>query len=192
MSRLSNAITMIELLNTGKKYSVNELATILEVTPRMIRSYKDDLEKCGIYIDTVYGPFGGYVLNKSIKFPQRKFNKSDYEFLLNLNTSEKDKEKIICIANKIRGLSIVEDSLVNDENRTLYNNLARAIKEGKKIKISYLSYTKGITSRIVHPYDMFYTANGWAVSAYCELRHDLRLFELKRIEELTLLDEIFE
>lgn len=193
MSKLSNIITMIDLLNTGKKYSVNELADILEVTPRMIRTYKEDLEKCGFYIDTVYGPFGGYVLNRKVKLPQRKFKKDDYDFLINLNVSKENKIRLEGIADKIRGLSVETDEvLITNEIRNHYNSLTRAIKDGKKVSISYKSFTKGLTKRIIHPFDMFYTSNGWAVSAYCELRCDLRLFELNRIEELNVLDESFE
>ena len=48
---------MLNLLSTGKKYTVNDLAEILEVTPRMVRSYKEDLDKCGIYVDTIMGPW---------------------------------------------------------------------------------------------------------------------------------------
>ena len=50
MSKISNALTMLELLNNNRKYSINELAERLEVTPRMIRIYKQDLENAGIYI----------------------------------------------------------------------------------------------------------------------------------------------
>ena len=45
MSKVSNALLMLEYLSNGRKYSINELATLLEVTPRMIRSYKDDLDQ---------------------------------------------------------------------------------------------------------------------------------------------------
>ena len=37
----------------------------------MIRVYKEDLEKAGIYIDTIMGPYGGYVLNQSVRMPIR-------------------------------------------------------------------------------------------------------------------------
>lgn len=53
MSKVSNTLTMLRLLESGKKYSVKELAEKLEVSPRMIKSYKEELEKCGIYIDTI-------------------------------------------------------------------------------------------------------------------------------------------
>ena len=71
MSKISNVLTMIEYLSTGKKYSIAELAEKLEVTPRMIRVYKDEIEKAGIYIDTIKGPYGGYVLNQNITVPKR-------------------------------------------------------------------------------------------------------------------------
>lgn len=77
MSKISNVITMVQLLQTGKKYSIKELANELEVTERMIRVYKEDLDKAGIYIDTIKGPYGGYVLNQSVRLPLRKFKKKD-------------------------------------------------------------------------------------------------------------------
>ena len=71
MSKISNVLTMIEYLSTGRKYSIAELSEKLEVTPRMIRVYKDEIEKAGIYIDTIKGPYGGYVLNQNINVPKR-------------------------------------------------------------------------------------------------------------------------
>lgn len=106
MSKLGNAISMLNLLSTGKKYSVSELASILEVSERMVRSYKEDFEKTGIYIDTIYGPTGGYVLNQTIKLPERKFSSSDYKFLLNLDLKDDDRERVQEIANKIRDIYI--------------------------------------------------------------------------------------
>ena len=71
MSKISNVLMMLEYLSTGKKYSIKELSDKLEVSPRMIRIYKDELEKAGIYIDTIKGPYGGYVLNQNINIPKR-------------------------------------------------------------------------------------------------------------------------
>ncbi len=53
MSKVSNVLCMLELLSTGKKYSIKELSEELEVSPRMIRVYKDELEKAGIYLHTI-------------------------------------------------------------------------------------------------------------------------------------------
>lgn len=71
MSKISNVLSMLEYLSSGKKYSIAELSEKLEVTPRMIRVYKDEIEKAGIYIDTIKGPYGGYVLHQNINVPKR-------------------------------------------------------------------------------------------------------------------------
>lgn len=74
MSKLSNTLLMLELLQNGRKYSIKELSEKLEVTPRMIRAYKDELEIAGIFIETIRGPYGGYYLNQNIKLPERYFH----------------------------------------------------------------------------------------------------------------------
>ena len=76
MSKLSNAITLLRLLQNGKKYSIKELADEIEVSPRMIREYKNELELAGIFIESIRGPYGGYYLNQDIKLPQNN-NKKD-------------------------------------------------------------------------------------------------------------------
>ena len=194
MSKLSNALTMLNLLSTGKKYSVQELADILEVTPRMVRSYKEDLDKCGIYVDSIMGPYGGYVLNQSIKLPQRKFKYSDYEFLASLEVSPEKQDELKLIADKIRGIYIGSNTEKHDvlgESKDIFNVLERAMKESRKVKIVYYSYNKGENERIIHPLDMFLLPSGWGVAAYCELRRDLRHFELRRINKIEILDEFF-
>ena len=194
MSKISNVLTMLQLLQSGRKYSINELSNKLEVSERMIRVYKEDLEKAGIYIDTIMGPYGGYVLNQSIRMPSRKFTENDYNFLHNLKVEEQDKEKLQIIADKVHGVyfdSKNEKIELKDEIKTNYNILTRAIKEKRKVKINYYSYKNGNIDRTIRPYDMFLYNNGWGCAAYCELRNDLRHFELKRINKIELLEEKF-
>lgn len=98
MSKLSNVLIMLEYLSNGKKYSIKELSEKLEVSPRMIRVYKEELEKTGIYIDTIKGPYGGYVLNQNINVPKRfitpnniKINNKEYLNIINKAIKEKKK-----------------------------------------------------------------------------------------------------
>lgn len=199
MSKVSNAISMLHLLSTGRKYSIQELATILEVTPRMIRTYKEDLEKSGIYIDSMMGPYGGYVLNQSIRIPERKFKKEDYELLnqyIATTNDLKQKEKLILLKDKIRGIYIgskeeEKELNLNQETQMKYNTLMRAIKLRKKVKILYYSFNSGENERIIEPAEMFLFKEGWYCAAFCELRGDIRHFELKRIIHLELLEETF-
>ena len=98
MSKISNVLTMIEYLSTGRKYSISELSEKLEVSPRMIRVYKDEIEKAGIYIDTIKGPYGGYVLNQNINVPKRfitpnSINIENKEVYNLINKAIKEKKK---------------------------------------------------------------------------------------------------
>ncbi len=200
MSKVSNVITMLELLQTGKKYSINELSNKLEVSERMIRVYKEDLEKAGIYIDTIMGPYGGYVLNQSVRMPARKFKLKDAKLLDEYITSEKDKKKreeLIILQDKIRGVysrSRQEEKELNlkEENGKKYNLLTKAIREKRKVKILYYSYGKGENERIIDPAEMFLFQDGWYCAAFCEKKQDIRHFELKRIIKCELLNEKYE
>ena len=71
MSKLSNALLMLQILQNKRKYNIKELSTELEVSPRMIREYKNELELAGIFIESIRGPYGGYVLNQDVKLPER-------------------------------------------------------------------------------------------------------------------------
>lgn len=50
MSKISNMINMIQILRDQKVHSIQSLAQKLEVSERMIRQYKQELEQAGIYI----------------------------------------------------------------------------------------------------------------------------------------------
>ena len=98
MSKISNVLMMLEYLSSGRKYSISELSEKLEVSPRMIRVYKDEIEKAGIYIDTIKGPYGGYVLNQNINVPKRfitpnAINIKNKEFYNLVNKAIKEKRK---------------------------------------------------------------------------------------------------
>ena len=194
MSKISNVLLMLQYLQNGRKYNIKELAEKLEVSERMIRVYKEELEKAGIYIDTLMGPYGGYVLNQSIRVPSRKFTNDDYLFLHNLNVSDKDREKLEIIADKVRGVyfdSKSENIELKDDIKNYFNILTRAVKERRKVLINYYSYVHGNEDRVIHPLDMFLYNSGWGCAAYCEKKNDLRHFELKRINKIELLDDIF-
>ncbi len=195
MSKISNVITMLNLLSTGRKYTIEELSNLLEVTPRMIRFYKEELEKAGIYIDTIMGPYGGYVLKKPIKLPERKISKKDLSLLEKYIQKYQDPD-LIALKEKIMGIYHQNKEYTKNLNRNqdttkVYNTLMRAIKERRKVEITYHSFQKGNTVRIINPAEMFLFQNGWYCAAFCELRKDFRHFELKRIINLTLLKETF-
>lgn len=193
MGKISNAIQMLNYLNTGNKYSVKDLATKLEVTERMVRYYKAELEQAGIPIETFMGPNGGYyIINTSNQYNQ--FNKYDLQLLENileiLNKSEYEYiDKYKKLVDKIKYTSdILEEKskyfLDNsiEDNTKLYTILKEAIINKTRILILYKNLNQEWQERYIHPLQIFKYDDKYYVTAYCELRDDIRHFEINRIK----------
>lgn len=201
MSKLSNSLVMLKLLSNNRKYSIQELADRLEVSKRMIRVYKDDLEMAGIYIDSIRGPYGGYILNSNIILPEIGFSKYDIlllneiKELLKNNSNFKFLREFEILSNKINNIykatkkKPLLKTLQNNKIQEKYNILSKAIKENKRVLINFISLDKTGKERIIHPCNLFIYNNEWYVSAFCELRGEIRHFALNRIVYFQLINK---
>ena len=129
MSKVSNVLLMLQYLENGRKYSIKELSEKLEVSERMVRVYKEDLEKAGIYVDTIKGPYGGYVLNQSIRIPTRKFLLKDYELKF---------FNIAPVRERILSDFKVGDRLITSEVKEMLRLIYQDFKYGKTPKATDL------------------------------------------------------
>lgn len=68
MSKVANMLNMVQILKDEKIHSIQELSEKLEVSERMIRQYKVELEQAGIYINSITGKYGGYKIEKENNF----------------------------------------------------------------------------------------------------------------------------
>lgn len=127
MSKISNVITMLQLLSTGKKYSINDLVNELEVTPRMVRLYKEELEKAGIFIDSIRGPYGGYVLNQKIYLPKKediqdklKMSELDKKIYNTINKALKENKKVLLIY--LSSDDVIRERIIHPMDLYVYNH----------------------------------------------------------------------
>lgn len=193
MSKISNAIQMLNYLNTGNKYSVRELAEKIGITERMIRYYKCELEQAGIPIETFMGPNGGYYII-NLKNQYINFNKYDIQLLENINVilekiGYKDVIKYRKLINRIQFASDIAEEkskyfLDNGmiEKSELYFALNSAISNKTSLKILYRNLNQEWQERYIHPLQFFKYDNVIYVTAFCELRNDIRHFELNRMK----------
>lgn len=193
MGKISNAIQMLNYLNTGNKYTVKELSQKLGITERMVRYYKQELEESGIPIETFMGPNGGYfIINKYNLYNQ--FNKYDiqllesiYEILKNNDYIYIDKYKKLL--DKIKTTNDINEEKSKyffdnkiEDNSKVYFILNEAIVNNSKITILYRNLNQEWQERNIHPIQIFKFDNRFYVTAYCELRNDIRHFEFNRIK----------
>lgn len=155
MGKLGNTLAMLKILETGRKYTVNELASKIEVSPRMIKTYKAELEKAGIYIDTINGVYGGYVYSHKNNYDV-SFSINDVSCLEKIipmlesegrDEAERLLEKIKTIVIYSGSSSIEEQD--SQELKNKYNIISKAIKNNIDLEIEYKNKI-----RIVTPHNM--------------------------------------
>ena len=68
MSKVANMLNMLQILKDKNIHSISSLAKKLEVSERMIRQYKSELEQAGIYLKSYTGKYGGYKIDENSNF----------------------------------------------------------------------------------------------------------------------------
>ncbi len=79
----------------------------------------------------------------------------------------------------------------------MLQSLRRAILDRRRVRFAYHARTtpKPQTTaepREVDPYGLVYRGDTWYLTGYCHLRHGIRHFRLERMDDLTLLNQIFQ
>lgn len=192
MGKIANMLYMIDLLNTGNIYTLKELSEKIGVTERMIRYYKDEICNNGIAIESFKGPNGGYFMIDEIK-NYTSINKYDIQLLDNVkhflsenNFKYVDKyEEFLDKAKKM--YSIYEEkskyiaNVDTNSSDVIEKIIKSAISKNEKVEIVYNNVDGSQHKRIIHPLYLFKYKENYYVTAFCELRNDIRHFEIKRI-----------
>lgn len=196
MSKVANMLNMVKILEDGKIHTIQDLADELEVSTRMIRIYKRELEQAGIYIQGKQGINGGYILDNMKSTIDIGLTGEEIYQLKNMKKNELDEaiiNKIIkaYITNEHRKDNTKSKQLM-PEFTEIYKDFRLAINNRNKIFIEFKSVNSGKTKRIIHPAELFTYLNNWYVAAFCELRNEIRLFKLNDIISYKILDKKYE
>jgi predicted DNA-binding transcriptional regulator YafY len=202
-------LNMVQILRDGNIHGIRELSEKLEVTPRMIRVYKAELEQAGIYINGKKGVLGGYFLEKELNKIDIGLTSNEIELLYKIKEHELPNkfsiktdnyfnilDKIInAYKNNIKNIDNIKlDIIKNKYNKLskIYKDFRSAINNKNKIFIEYNSINSGNTERIIHPAELFYYLDEWYIASFCELRKEIRLFELNNVIKYKVLDEKYD
>ncbi len=195
MSKITNIFYMLDLLSSGNKYTVNQLAEKINVTPRMVRYYKKTLEEAGIYIDSYLGYDGGYFLNKSLP-KYLNLNKYDLELMYDVKNIliQKNYNKIKSynkLIDKLSNIYNVEEEkskfIINYKETTfleIFDIINEAITKKQSVKIVYRNLAGDFKEREIEPIYIFEYDGNMLVTAFCKFRSDFRHFEFSRIESI--------
>ncbi|AKL95676.1 transcriptional regulator [Clostridium aceticum] len=211
MSKISNALNMYFLLQVKDMMKIEKIAEKLEVSPRMVKKYKQDLEMAGIYIGSRLGRDGGYYLEnkrslegihlameelstlkmatEAIKSGKYHYS-SKFEILANKILNAHKPTDNVYYYNKVMGES--DETL--EKEKTAWIDINLAINQNKKVKITYKSLKKNgleVKERLVSPYGIFDYKGATYFYGYCGIAKDIRFFKLSRIITYEILEEKF-
>ena len=101
MSKIANMLNMLQILKDEKVHSIQELSEKLEVSERMIRQYKLELEQAGIYLKSYTGKYGGYQLYENNNFLRIENEVKEKMYIIMKNAIAK-KNKVRITFNSIQ------------------------------------------------------------------------------------------
>lgn len=212
MSKFSNLLKMLLLINGEKTIKAKELSKILNVDVRMIRKYKSDLEDAGFHVESIRGKDGGYFVSEVPREIFENFTEYDCEVLKLANESLK-KSDFICskqfddiverINKNFNNNSIVSSNMnyyikeyrssAENKEQKIALKIHEAIIRKRKIKIEYFCLNAGIGKRIVAPYALFNYKSSIYFVGFCSQKKETHYFKLSRIKgDIEFLDEEYE
>lgn len=212
MSKFSNLLKMLLLINSEKTIKAKELSEVLGVDVRMIRKYKSDLEEAGFHVESIRGKDGGYFISQVSKELFQNFTEHDVEVLKlaneNLKKSNfiysKEFEEIVERINKILNKNSNMSNNMNyyiKEYKSFAENTEQAIAlkiheaviKKQKIKIQYLYLNSGMVEEVVAPYALFNHKSSIYFAGLCNESEEIKYFKLTRIKgDIEFLNEKYE
>ena len=210
MRRADRLFDIIQHLRTAKgPVTAAALAAELEVTPRTI--YRDiaTLQARRVPIDGAAGI--GYVLRKSFDLPPLMFTEDEVEAiaigarLVRRLRDAKLQEAADSVFSKVT--VVLPEALRRQLTSTPFYvspgdtaeprgvdlaDVRAAIRDSRKLHISYADEKGRRTNRTIWPIAMAYYVDVTLVGAWCELRNGYRNFRVERIQASTVLDEHFD
>ncbi|MFW2489298.1 helix-turn-helix transcriptional regulator [Clostridium chromiireducens] len=201
--QINRLFEIVYILLDKKIVTAKELSKHFEVSVRTIYRDIDILSGAGIPIYTNKGKGGGisliedFVLNKSVLSENEQ-----KEILMSLQSLSAMKylevepilKKLSAVFNKESTNWIDVDFSQwgsNDTEKEKFKIIKAAILNSEVLSFDYFSSYGEKTSRIAEPLKLVFKGQGWYLYAYCRLKDEFRIFKIRRIHTLVLLNENF-
>lgn len=198
---------IIEIFRDGRLHFARDIAAALEVSVRTIYRDIDALVASGVPVDGERGV--GYMLREPVFHLPMTLSLIEVEALslgmaIVQEVADEDLQaaaKALIgkvgdhVSNRRRapkswGFNVYGPGRVREGRRHL-PILRKAIREGSKLRISYVSLSEESSERVIRPLQTEYWGSVWTCSAWCELRNGFRAFRIDQIVSCVPTGELF-
>ncbi|MCA9835429.1 MAG: YafY family transcriptional regulator [Trueperaceae bacterium] len=216
MNRTDRLLAIVLELQGRDRVTADELARTFEVTKRTI--YRDVQALCESGVPVVSAAGQGYWLMEGYFLPPVSLSPDEAIMLIlgsDLMAKSFDAQyqqaaqaasrkieallqakvlaEVSYLKNNIRFISL--DSEADVGVPEVLQQLRRSIVARKSVRIRYKKRTSNqedaFSERLIDPHSLLHMSGAWMLSAYCHMRHTMRMFRLSRIKELELTDISF-
>jgi predicted DNA-binding transcriptional regulator YafY len=198
MSKASNLLAILWLLQARPSMTAAEIAERLELDVRTVYRYMDDLLTSGVPVIAESGPAGGYRLAPAFRGAPLHFTPDELAALAHAarlaeGVGHPDGGALASALRKLEQTLTAEQEAALERRRgaltlagerTAMPGLAAPLERATADRVQViLRYERSgsQTERRVDPYGLFHRGAYWYLVGYCHLRQDLREFRLDRI-----------
>lgn len=203
MARSTRMFEIIQILrDANQPRTAAQIAEELEVTPRTI--YRDiaSLQAMRVPIDGAAGV--GYIMRPGFDLPPINFDVEEAEAVtvglaMIARTGDRGLKRAARRAcRKLSDATQLSEALLastwgpEEPDIADLSDLRAAIRQERKLSITYRDGSGAETSRRVLPFAIVYHSEAIVLAAWCELRNDFRNFRPDRIIRYEVLEARFE
>lgn len=202
MRRADRLFQIVQYLRGGRLVRARQLSEWLEVSERTIYRDVADLQASGVPIEGAAGV--GYIMRDGYDLPPLMFTRDEIVALLagarlirawgGAAMARAAEEAMIKIDAVIPEKARVRQNEIEihafaaemtPQVRTLIDFLEASADARKRLSISYLDGKGDASSRVIRPLGLWFWGKVWTLVAWCELRHDFRMFRLDRMSDVA-------
>lgn len=209
MSRSTRMFEIIQILRgAAQPLTALEIGDILEVSKRTV--YRDIVTLQSMRVPIAGAAGVGYIMRPGYDLPPISFSEDEIEAIsvglaLLRRTGDSGLQNVADrVAGKIRD-ALPDENKAHINNRALqvsgWNSvpastietrlLRQAIREEKKLQLTYEDGEGSRSLRIIYPLAVIYYIDVIVLAAWCELRTDFRHFRVDRFVDIKVLGETF-
>lgn len=210
--KIQRLIAILTVLLQTDNVPAPRLAEKFGVSVRTIYRDVQALESAGIPIVTTPGLHGGIGILEQYKINKKLFTSQDISTLLtglhtvsgslsggSLNQTL-EKIRALIPEDQVRAIELDARKLYIDmtpwqQNPRMVTHLAtlqQALDKGRLLQFAYQTLKQEQSLRTVEPHQLVLKENQWYLRGFCRDRGDFRVFKLRRMANVRMLDEGFE
>jgi len=210
LAKSDHLLAILWMLQSGKKVTAQYISEQLEMNIRTVYRYIDTLSASGVPIVAEAGHHGGYsLLTQFIEVPLF-FDAEEQQSLYHAalfaeeagyygNTAlkraiSKIKQHALKPSTSAPLLDVIPyQPEMSSRAEILLREIDQAIRSRTTIHIQYCrANTEEVQSRDINPFKLTYWKHAWYVTAFCQLREEIRHFKINRINSFKLLSNQFD